>query len=247
MAGLLPNFTDFCPVRAGLPSHCGRGARQAWPPNQNQAAEQVGGGNHLQDIAARQTSGRTHVMNRIVLPLAIAGVLAALPAVAEEDISTKLAAATMDDKAEVASTAAPADSADSKTPVNGRIIHQINDGEKMCIGGVLCSKFCAEDTRDCEPTRSLTIKLDEPTRINTIQLSAHDNIGKTRRSRLVVKVNGKPVAETLVYKLGSTLSLDVGETGELITIESAHQYNGFLRGGEEAVIWDVYVFGENQS
>ena len=183
-------------------------------------------------------------MNRTVLPLAIAGMLAAASAVAEEDKAKTMAAATMDDKAETSSTAAPAN---SKMPVNGRIIHQTNNGDKLCIGGVLCSKFCAAETQDCEPTQSLTIKLDEPTRINTIQLSAHDNIGKTRRSRLVVKVNGKAVADTLVYKLGSTLSLDVGQTGELITIESAHQYNGFLRGGEEAVIWDVYVFGENQS
>lgn len=153
-----------------------------------------------------------------------------------------MAAATIDEKTGTGPAAAPAD---SEMPVNGRIIHQ-SKGERLCIGGVLCAKFCADDGRGCEPTRSLTIKLDEPARINAIQLSAHDNIGKTRRSRLVVKVNGKPVAETLVYKLGSTLSLDVGETGELITIESAHQYNGFLRGGEEAVIWDVYVFGENR-
>ncbi|MDH3194757.1 MAG: hypothetical protein OEL78_00440 [Hyphomicrobiales bacterium] len=136
--------------------------------------------------------------------------------------------------------------ANSKKPVNGRIIHQTN-GEKICIGGVLCSNFCATKTQDCEPTQSLTIKFDKPAHISTIQLSAHDNIGKTRRSRLVVKVNGKEVADTLVYKLGSTLSIDVRQTGELITIESAHQHYGFLRGGEEAVIWDVYVFGEYQT
>ena len=187
-------------------------------------------------------------MNRIVLPLALAGMLAAVSAVAEEDTSMAkpktMAAATINDEAEAASTTT---AADPKMPVNGRIIHQTNGGKKLCIGGVLCSKFCATDTRDCEPTQSLTIKLDEPTQINAIQLSAHDNIGKSRRSRLVVKVNGKEIADTLVYKLGSTLSIDVGQTGELITIESAHQYNGFLRGGEEAVIWDVYVFGENQS
>jgi hypothetical protein len=136
--------------------------------------------------------------------------------------------------------------AGSPAPVNGRIIHQSDSG-KMCIGGVLCPKFCEADTQDCKPTKSLTIKLDKPAQINTIQLSAHDNIGQTRRSRLVVKLNGKEIADTLVYKLGSTLSIDVGQAGELITIESAHQYNGFLLGGEEAVIWDVYVFGEDQS
>ncbi|HMB46708.1 MAG TPA: hypothetical protein VKN63_00370 [Afifellaceae bacterium] len=156
--------------------------------------------------------------------------------------------AKADNKVEDAEAAPmqPAADAGPDGPVNGRIIHQASDG-KICIGGVLCSKFCADGERECKPTESLTIKLDKPARINAIQLSAHDNIGATRRSRLVVKVNGKEVAGTLVYRLGSTLSIDVGETGELITIESAHQYNGFLRGGEEAVIWDVYVFGENQS
>ena len=182
-------------------------------------------------------------MYRTVLPLALAGMLAAVSALADEVTPKTLAAATMDAKAGAGSMAAPAD---SNRPVNGRIIHQTNGG-KLCIGGVLCSEFCATKTGECEPTQSLTIKFDQPTRINAIQLSAHDNIGKTRRSRLVVKVNGKEIADTLVYKLGSTLSIDVGQTGELITIESAHQYNGFLRGGEEAVIWDVYVFGENQS
>lgn len=188
---------------------------------------------------------------RTVLPLAFVGMLAAFPAsaLADEVRPKTLAAATADDKAEAGTMAAAAPAA-SKMPVNGplngRIIHQTNGG-KLCIGGVLCSKFCATETGECEPIQSLTIKFDEPTRINTIQLSAHDNIGKTRRSRLIVKVNGKAVADTLVYKLGSTLSIDVGETGELITIESAHQYNGFLRGGEEAVIWDVFVFGENRT
>lgn len=136
--------------------------------------------------------------------------------------------------------------ADGPAPVNGRIIHQSESG-KVCIGGVMCQKFCEADGQDCKPTESLTIRLDGPAEISTIQLSAHDNIGKTKRSRLVVKVNGMQIADTLVYKLGSTLSIDVGQTGELITIESAHQYNGFLRGGEEAVIWDVYVFGKDQS
>ncbi len=143
-------------------------------------------------------------------------------------------------------TAPAADPANSPAPINGHIIHQ-SDGGKMCIGGVLCSKFCEADTADCKPTESLTIKLEKPAQISTIQLSAHDNIGKTKRSRLVVKVNGKAIADTLVYKTGSTLSIDVGQTGELITIESAHQYNGFLLGGEEAVIWDVYVFGNDKS
>ncbi len=127
-------------------------------------------------------------------------------------------------------------------PVNGRIIHH-SDAGRLCIGGVHCPNFCKDDGQNCKTSANLTIRLDEPTRINTIQLSAHDNIGKSRRSRLIVKVNGKEVADTLVYRNGSTLTIEVGATGELITIESAHQYNGFLRGGEEALIWDVYVFG----
>jgi hypothetical protein len=211
---------------------------------------------------ANKKSRGTVMMYRTILPFVMAAMLAAAPAAADEDklktdadqakiqsparpetpVAKPIAIAKVDDKAE----AAPAEAAASNAPVNGRIIHQADSG-KLCIGGVLCSKFCETKPQDCEPTPSLTIKLDKPARINTIQLSAHDNIGATRRSRLVVKVNGKPVANTLVYRLGSTLSIDVGETGELITIESAHQYNGFLRGGEEAVIWDVYVFGENQS
>ena len=129
-------------------------------------------------------------------------------------------------------------------PVNGRIIHQSEPG-RLCIGGVHCPDFCKDGSQNCKTSSNLIIRLDEPTRINIIQLSAHDNIGKSRRSRLVVKVNGKQVADTLVYRNGSTLTIEVGATGELITIESAHQYNGFLRGGEEAVIWDVFVFGED--
>jgi len=212
---------------------------------------------------ADKKSRGTEMMYRTILPFVLAAMLAAAPAAADEaklktdadqakiqsqarpeiPAAKPIAIAKVDDKAEAAMAVEPAV---ANAPVNGRIIHQA-DGGKLCIGGVLCSKFCETKPQDCEPIQSLTIKLDKPARINTIQLSAHDNIGATRRSRLVVKVNGKPVANTLVYKLGSTLSIDVGETGELITIESAHQYNGFLRGGEEAVIWDVYVFGENQS
>ncbi|MHA1189666.1 MAG: hypothetical protein ACTSSQ_04300 [Alphaproteobacteria bacterium] len=179
-------------------------------------------------------------------------------AIADEDSATKLAAATKgaETVAQMASEPAmkpePAAvikmAAKTKTggaPINGRLIHQAT-GEQVCIGGVLCPDFCTSKNQNCAASRSLTIKLDNPAKITTIQLSAHDNIGKTRRSRLVFKINGKQVADSLVYRLGSTLSIDVGETGELITIESAHQHNGFLRGGEEAVIWDVYVFGDVQ-
>lgn len=164
-------------------------------------------------------------------------------AFADEEGVTKLAAADLRKGVEKAADMAPAT---STSPINGRLIHQATGGQ-VCIGGVLCADYCSSKGQECAPSRSLTIKLDGPSRINTIQLSAHDNIGKTRRSRLVFKINGKLVADSLVYRLGSTLSIDVGEIGELITIESSHQHNGFLRGGEEAVIWDVYVFGENQS
>ena len=178
---------------------------------------------------------------------ALAGALAvmlAIPApgaIADDETKTRLAAAEPATATEE-ETVRPTTGA---SPLNGRLVHQAT-GEKLCIGGVLCPEYCTSQKSACAPSPSLTIKLDRPTRINTIQLSAHDNIGKTRRSRLLFKVNGKQVAETLVYRLGSTLSIDVGATGELITIESAHQYNGFLRGGEEAVIWDVYVFGDGQ-
>ncbi len=181
-------------------------------------------------------------------------------AIADEDSATKLAAATKSAEAVTQMASEPAMKPAEKTeaaavikmaaktvdaPINGRLIHQAT-GERVCIGGVLCPDFCTTKNQNCAPSQSLTIKLDNPAKITTIQLSAHDNIGKTRRSRLVFKINGKKVADSLVYRLGSTLSIDVGEAGELITIESAHQHNGFLRGGEEAVIWDVYVFGEVQ-
>jgi hypothetical protein len=228
-----------------------------WQPHCRRTAVPIGA-NHAPFIktkravaSPRRHSKGSNKMFRIVPSLVAAFMLVAAPAVAGQDQPLTGKAATdekpittakVEEKAEPEMAAAPAGPV---APVNGRIIHQ-SEGGQMCIGGVLCSEFCSADSHDCKPTPSLTIKLDKPARINTIQLSAHDNIGKTRRSRLVVKVNGKPVADTLVYKLGSTLSIDVGETGELITIESAHQYNGFLRGGEEAVIWDVYVFGEDQ-
>jgi hypothetical protein len=66
-------------------------------------------------------------MYRTVLPLVIAGMLAAASAVADENKSKTMAAATIDDKAEAGSMAA---AAGSKIPVNGRIIHQTN-GKKI--------------------------------------------------------------------------------------------------------------------
>lgn len=188
------------------------------------------------------------MIDRTILPLAVLAALLSSPAAGDES-KTALGKVEPDKittaKVETKPDETGADTTTATAPLNGHIIHHVGDG-KLCIGGVLCPDFCETGNNDCKPADSMTIRLDKPARINTIQLHAHDNIGKTRRSRLVIKVNGKPVGESLVYKLGSTLSIDVGETGELITIESAHQYNGFLRGGEEAVIWDVYVFGEDQ-
>jgi len=93
---------------------------------------------------------------------------------------------------------------------------------------------------------SYVIELDKPSYISTIQLNAHDNIGKSRRSKLILKVNGKTLDAEPVYRLGSSVTLKADVVGQVITIESAHQHKGFLRGGEEAMIWDVYVFGDGK-
>jgi len=125
----------------------------------------------------------------------------------------------------------------------GAVIFQDQAG-RYCIGGVHCPAYCATSDRQCAAKFSYVIKLDKPTRISAIQLNAHDNIGKSRRSELVVKVNGRRVDTKPVFRLGSSISLKTEATGQLITIESAHQHHGFLRGGEEAMIWDIFVFGK---
>jgi hypothetical protein len=116
-------------------------------------------------------------------------------------------------------------------------------GNKACIGGTLCEEHCKSESNGCEAKPAYVIKLGEPAYISTVQLYAHDGVGPSRRSQLLVKVNGEPVGKTDVYRNGSTLSVKVGRTGQLVTIESMHQHNGFLRGGEEAVIWDVFLLG----
>ncbi|MCC2112395.1 MAG: hypothetical protein KDJ16_10205 [Hyphomicrobiales bacterium] len=131
---------------------------------------------------------------------------------------------------------------ETATAADANVIYRDNT-KKHCIGGVACPSHCADSDRACEAEFSYVIELDKPTYIAAIQLNAHDNIGKTRRSKLVVKVNGKTVDEQPVYRLGSSVSLKADTVGQIITIESAHQYNGFLRGGDEAMIWDVFVFG----
>ena len=114
---------------------------------------------------------------------------------------------------------------------------------RHCIGGVECASYCAATDRNCTAEFNYMIELDKPTYIAAIQLNAHDDVGKTRRSKLVVRVNGRLIGEQPVYRLGSSVSLAADVVGQVITIESAHQQNGFLRGGDEAVIWDVFVFG----
>ena len=116
-------------------------------------------------------------------------------------------------------------------------------GNKACIGGTLCEEHCKSVSNGCEAKPAYVIKLGEPAYISAVQLYAHDGGGPSRRSQLIVKVNGEPVGKTDVYRNGSTLSVKVGRTGQLVTIESMHQHNGFLRGGEEAVIWDVFLLG----
>lgn len=117
-------------------------------------------------------------------------------------------------------------------------------GERRCIGGVLCESYCVEGENKCEIETNLNIRLDGPQKITMIQLNAHDNVGATRRARLHIKVDGKPAAATLVYRAGSSLAIPLNVTGQLITIESMHQHNGFELGGEEAIVWDVFVLGD---
>jgi len=193
--------------------------------------------------AAAEAPGKRAGTRTLAAPMALLPPPRSLPP--RHAPTARPAPATLQEVA--AADAAPAKLAPLARPMPGnRLVHETS-GARLCIGGVMCTAFCAERAHACTPTMAFTIKLDKPARIDTIQLSAHDDIGASRRSRLLVKVNGKKVGSTLVYRLGSTLSLDVNATGEMITIESAHQYNGFLRGGEEAVVWDVYVFGEERS
>ncbi len=128
-------------------------------------------------------------------------------------------------------------------PTEGGMLLYHDAASKLCIGGVNCPSYCADPSRSCSAKMSYVVTLDKPSYISAIQLNAHDNIGKSRRSKLIVKVNGKQLDSKPVFRLGSSVSLKADTVGQVITIESAHQRNGFLRGGEEAMIWDVFVFG----
>lgn len=116
-------------------------------------------------------------------------------------------------------------------------------GRKVCIGGVLCEEQCRVETDGCIVQPSYAIRLERPAFISAIQLYAHDQVGPTRRASLLVKVNGDAIGKTDVYRHGSTLTVKIGRVGQLVTVESLHTHHGFQNGGEEAVIWDVYLLG----
>jgi hypothetical protein len=116
-------------------------------------------------------------------------------------------------------------------------------GHKACIGGTACEAHCKIETNGCAALPAYAIKLEHPAYISAVQLYAHDQVGPSRWSELVVKVNGRPVGSAQVHRYGSTRTIQIGRVGQLVTIESRHYHNGFLRGGEEAVIWDVYLLG----
>jgi hypothetical protein len=116
-------------------------------------------------------------------------------------------------------------------------------GKKVCIGGTQCPEHCRIETGGCEVRPAYVIKLQRPAYIAAVQLYGHDQVGPTRRAALLVKVNGEPAGKAVVHRFGSTLTVKVGRVGQLVTVESMHDSNGFLYGGEETVIWDVYLFG----
>ncbi len=116
-------------------------------------------------------------------------------------------------------------------------------GKKVCIGGTQCPEHCRIETGGCEVRPAYVIKLQRPAYIAAVQLYGHDQVGPTQRATLLVKVNGEPAGNAVVHRFGSTLSVKVGRVGQLVTIESMHDTSGFLYGGEETVIWDVYLLG----
>jgi hypothetical protein len=116
-------------------------------------------------------------------------------------------------------------------------------GRKVCIGGTQCEQHCLIETDGCSVQPSYSIRLDRPAYISAIQLYAHDQVGTTRRASLLVKVNGDAIGKTEVYRHGSTLTVKIGRIAQLVTVESLHAVHGFQNGGEETVIWDVYLLG----
>jgi hypothetical protein len=127
-------------------------------------------------------------------------------------------------------------------PVKSGIIFE-ELGRKVCIGGTQCEEHCRVETDGCIVQPAYAIRLERSAYISAIQLYAHDQVGPTRRASLLVKVNGDAIGKTEVYRFGSTLTVKIGRVGQLVTVESLHALHGFQNGGEEAVIWDVYLLG----
>lgn len=140
------------------------------------------------------------------------------------------------------SPAAPIEVKLAALPAKNEIIFE-DLGRKVCIGGTVCPEHCGIESGGCEVRPAYVIKLDRPAHIAAIQLYAHDQVGATRRASLQVKVNGVTVGKSPVYRYGSNLSFKAGRVGQLVTVESLHDTDGFLNGGEETVLWDVYLIG----
>jgi hypothetical protein len=138
--------------------------------------------------------------------------------------------------------ASPKEAKLAALPVKPGIIFE-ELGKKVCIGGTKCEEHCRIEADGCEVRATYAIRLDRPAYISGLQLYAHDQVGPTRRASLLVKVNGDAIGKSEVYRFGSTISIKVGRIGQLVTVESLHAVHGFQNGGEEAVIWDVYVMG----
>lgn len=141
----------------------------------------------------------------------------------------------------MAKAASPPPAKAAQPRVTG-IVHE-ELGKKYCIGGRDCEKHCGEASAGCEARKVYTVKLEKPAQIARIQLFAHDDVGASRRADLIVRVDGVETGKAAVYRSGSTVVLPVNRAGQLITVEATHNQNGFLEGGEEAVIGDIYVFG----
>lgn len=179
---------------------------------------------------------------RQVTPVASAPEAEPIKAATAEAKETAAAKATPEKARPIAApAAAPAAKPAQPEPAAAVVYH---DGKgRYCIGGTACPNYCASGDRACTAEFSHVITLDKPTYIAAIQVNAHDNVARTRRSKLIVKVNGKPLRSEPVFRLGSSLSFEANTVGQVITIESAHQMNGFLKGGDEAVIWDIFAYG----
>lgn len=139
-------------------------------------------------------------------------------------------------------TAAVDRSVTGSMPARGAVLFE-DVAIKACVGGTLCPRHCAA-AKDCEATPVYTIRLAEPRRITGLQVYAHDQVGAVRRADLVVKINGVPVGRSHVYRNGSVIGFRTDRVGQIVTIEAVHMENGHLLGGDEAVISQIYLFGD---